>query len=262
MKALIIDASVKSSAKAGFYHDLTVKVEGGKILACKAWKHGEETLPAVGEVYELTGKADMWNGVEQFTITGYQLLEEVDRGIFAAPAPFDVDTMYAELIGLLSDHIKNKFLIGLISKFDFSYGERFTKSQAAVTHHHAYAGGLLKHTATMARIAIKVAPEYNGLNLELLLIGVLLHDIGKIKEIQNGIFSQDGVMEGHIFMSAMIAEKFMDKIDGFPSDMRQAITHMILSHHGKKEWGSPVEPATQEAKLLHLIDMMDSQVEK
>lgn len=139
----------------------------------------------------------------------------------------------------------------------------FATAPAARAMHHAYIGGLLEHTLSMAAVARFLASHYPFVNQNLLLTGTLLHDSGKTEEYRiNGTFefSEDGRLVGHIVRAVVNIEKAAAEIDFPENDLRQLV-HLILSHHGKLEWGSPVQPKTLEAILLHQIDLLDSRVQ-
>ncbi len=140
---------------------------------------------------------------------------------------------------------------------------RFADAPAARMMHHAYIGGLLEHTLSMASLANFLATHYPYVNKDLLLAGTLLHDMGKTEEY--GIdgsfdFSEDGRLVGHIVRAVIMIEQAATELDFPPEELRQLV-HLILSHHGNLEWGSPVKPKTLEAILLHQIDLLDSRIQ-
>ncbi len=142
--------------------------------------------------------------------------------------------------------------------------EKFKKSPAAKGIHHAFTGGLLEHCHSMLKIAEFVAAHYPGIDRSLLIAGVLLHDIGKIVELVGDVgvveYSVAGRLKGHIVMGCEMAARAAAKIDGFPQETLLAVQHLIASHHGRLEFGSPVVPMTPEAILLNYIDEMDSKM--
>lgn len=140
---------------------------------------------------------------------------------------------------------------------------RFADAPAARTMHHAYIGGLMEHTLSMATLANFLAGNYPYVNKDLLLAGTLLHDVGKTEEYSiDGSFgfSEDGRLVGHIVRAVVIIEKAAAELNFPEEDLRQLV-HLIVSHHGLLEWGSPVKPKTLEAVLLHQIDLLDSRVQ-
>ncbi|MFN2187298.1 MAG: 3'-5' exoribonuclease YhaM family protein [Candidatus Promineifilaceae bacterium] len=154
----------------------------------------------------------------------------------------------------------------LVSKIllDEAFLPRFANAPAARVLHHAYVGGLLEHSLSMAGVAEFLAGYYPYVNKSLLLAGVLLHDLGKAMEYDTEAgfeFTDDGRLVGHIVRAVVIIEKAAAELgDISESDLRQLV-HLVASHHGVQEWGSPVVPKTLEAVLLHQIDMIDSRVQ-
>src|SRR5205807_1896897 len=141
---------------------------------------------------------------------------------------------------------------------------RYKRAPAAKTIHHAFLGGLIEHVLSLCGLAKLTASHYGGIDLDLLLTGVVLHDIGKIYELnyERGFsYSTEGQLIGHISIAMrMLSEKLRGHPD-FPPLLRNLVEHMILSHHGKLEYGSPKVPLFPEALLLHYLDDMDSKME-
>ena len=140
------------------------------------------------------------------------------------------------------------------------HGERLRIWPAALTVHHAYRGGLLEHVLKLAETGEALAAAY-GADADLLLAGAILHDLGKLDELSyDGVtsYSLDGNLLGHITIGVMMVREAASAIDGFPADLRLRIEHMILSHHGEREQGSPVEPMTAEAFILSALDDLDA----
>jgi 3'-5' exoribonuclease len=140
--------------------------------------------------------------------------------------------------------------------------EQFAVAPAARGMHHAYIGGLLEHSLSMAAVARQLAAHYPYVNKDLLVCGALLHDLGKTLEytLDEGFArSEDGRLVGHIVRAAVMIETAAHEL-GFPAAELRQLLHLIISHHGTHEWGSPVVPKTLEAVLLHQIDLLDSRV--
>lgn len=141
---------------------------------------------------------------------------------------------------------------------------RFANAPAARTMHHAYIGGLLEHTLSMATLAEQLADHYPYVNKDLLVAGALLHDMGKALEYtveESFSFSDDGRLVGHIVRAVVMVEAAAEKLGTLSLEQRRQLVHLIASHHGTQEWGSPVVPKTIEAVLLHQIDLLDSRVQ-
>ena len=171
--------------------------------------------------------------------------------------------MVTELRGLIKELAEP--WQGLVAHIllDDDFLARYADSPAARTMHHAYIGGLLEHTLSMAAIANMLATHYPYVNKDLLLSGTLLHDMGKTEEYSiDGSFgfSEDGRLVGHITRAVILLEQAAAELD-FPQEELRQLVHLILSHHGTLEWGSPVKPKMLEAVLLHQIDLLDSRVQ-
>jgi len=164
----------------------------------------------------------------------------------------------SELVG-----IKDPVLAKLLSLFfdDGDFRQRFLAAPAAKLWHHAYLGGLAEHTLAVCRLAHAAAANYELLDHQLLLTGALLHDIGKIPEFRVTTFidySDEGRLLGHIVLGDQMLKERLAKVRDFPQEKAMRLRHMMLSHHGERERGSPVTPATLEALVLHHCDYLDS----
>lgn len=147
---------------------------------------------------------------------------------------------------------------------DPELAQRYKLAPAAMLYHHAHLGGLLDHVISLVELGDLVADHYPSLNRELLLAGLILHDLGKIDELQYSSafrYSTRGRLLGHIFLGLEIVREKIKTIAGFPAGLKDEIEHMILSHHGKLEFGSPKEPMFPEALVVHYLDDLDSKLE-
>jgi 3'-5' exoribonuclease len=147
---------------------------------------------------------------------------------------------------------------------DETFMREYANAPAARNMHHAYIGGLMEHTLSMAALANVLAGHYPFVNRDLLLAGTLLHDMGKAIEYdisKSFSFSEDGRLVGHITRAVVMVEKAAAELGDFPEDDLRHLVHLIASHHGTQEWGSPVVPKTLEAILLHQLDLLDSRVQ-
>ena len=193
----------------------------------------------------------------------------LSRDSFIVRAPIGEDVMYEEIINALKEsHTDNETeylpLHNLAIEILKRYKYVFTVSSAALLVHHNYKGGLLYHTYRMVKSANALAAIYSGLNKELLICGTVLHDIGKIMEYKTSELGETemkdlGVLYGHPFCGALIIKCMSDKKNYNPEEIKLLI-HILLSHHGKGEYGAAVAPAIPEAFAVHHIDNMDAKI--
>lgn len=194
-----------------------------------------------------------------------QPVESVDQTDFFPASLRDPEEMLSELRGIVGA-FQNAHLRTLVEAFlnDHEITRKLKLAPAGKSVHHAFLGGLLEHLLSMCTVAKLLAGHYREVDLDLLLTGVVLHDIGKIDELtydRSFGYSTQGQLLGHIQIGiSMLAEK-VRMVPGFPPRLRILVEHMILSHHGESEFGSPKQPLFMEALLLHHIDNMDSKME-
>jgi 3'-5' exoribonuclease len=211
----------------------------------------------------ISGQVNNYKNALQVNITDANITENVDAAELLPASRRSNEEMVDELrktINSLSQPWKELVSTLLLEQ---SFLIQYANAPAARIMHHAYIGGLLEHTLTMAKIADYLAEIYPFVNRDLLLSGVLLHDMGKTKEYafdDEFGFTEDGRLVGHIVRAALLIENAAAELD-FPEEKLQQLLHLILSHHGSHEWGSPVVPKTLEAVLLHQVDLLDSRVQ-
>jgi 3'-5' exoribonuclease len=190
---------------------------------------------------------------------------EVEKSDFMPATTYDVDGLWRQLLGFV-DSFNDAHLKLLLSTIlaDPAIAAAFREAPAAKQLHHAWLGGLLEHVVSLLRLADSIAPCYPILNRDLLLTGVILHDIGKVRELSWDIgfqYTIEGVLLGHIQIGAALAGRTMDSLPGFPPRLKMLVLHMILSHHGKLEFGSPKLPMIPEALVLNFIDDLDAKMQ-
>lgn len=216
-----------------------------------------------GAAVLVSGQTNNYKNALQVNITDLHLAGDIDSADLLPSSQRSRSEMINELRGLIKELAEpwQGLVAHILLADDFLV--RFADSPAARTMHHAYIGGLLEHTLSMAAIANTLATHYPYVNKDLLLSGTLLHDMGKTEEYSiDGSFgfSEDGRLVGHITRAAILVEQAAAELD-FPQEELRQLIHLILSHHGTLEWGSPVKPKTIEAVLLHQIDLLDSRVQ-
>jgi len=177
----------------------------------------------------------------------------------------NIDGMKGELT-LLKDSITEPNLRKLLDSFfnDGEFMEDFAASPASIQLHSAAVGGLLHHTLNVARLCLKAAELHPDLDRDLVLAGALLHDIGKVQSFKvtsNISQTTDGNLLGHIILGDQELTARIAKAEGFPNDLTMKLRHILLAHHGKKDWGSPVEPMLPEALVVHESDDLDAKLD-
>ncbi len=203
----------------------------------------------------------------QFTVHSLTRVDdrEVDLGDFLPSSKRDPAEMFAELRGFVAA-MTNPHLKALLEAVldDPEIARKIQRAPAAKTIHHAWLGGLLEHIVSLARLCKGVAPLYQGVDQDLVLAGVVLHDIGKIDELtydRSFGYSDVGQLLGHIHIGLAITAEKAARVPDFPARLRVLLEHMILSHHGELEFGSPKTPMFAEAMLLHHLDNLDSKMD-
>lgn len=177
-------------------------------------------------------------------------------------APRPIDEMWAELQALVA-RVTNPWVRQLLTAILERHGDRLRIWPAALTVHHAYRGGLLEHVLKIAEVGTTLATAYGADPdlVDLVMAGAVLHDLGKVEELcYDGVtsYSRTGNLLGHITIGVMMARDEMRGIEGFPADLQTRIEHLVVSHHGERELGSPVEPMTEEAFILSAVDNLDA----
>jgi 3'-5' exoribonuclease len=190
---------------------------------------------------------------------------EVDKADMLPSTTQDVATLWRQLVGFV-DSLSNADLKLLLSTVldDPALAEAYREAPAAKQLHHAWLGGLLEHVVSLCTLADRVAPHYPLIDRDLLLTGVILHDIGKVRELSWDIgfeYTIEGMLLGHIQIGAALAERTIDSLPNFPPKLKTLVLHMILSHHGKLEFGSPKLPMIPEALMLNFIDDLDAKMQ-
>jgi 3'-5' exoribonuclease len=211
----------------------------------------------------ISGQVNNYKNALQVNITDANIANNIDASELLPASQRPIEEMIAELhefIDSLNEPWKT-LVSGILLDQDVLM--QYANAPAARVMHHAYIGGLLEHTLTMAKTADFLTGVYPYINRDLLLSGVLLHDFGKTKEYAFNDefgFTEDGRMVGHIVRAIVTVELAAAQMD-FPEDDLRQLIHLIASHHGTLEWGSPVVPKTIEAVLLHQIDLLDSRMQ-
>jgi len=189
-----------------------------------------------------------------------------DLSAFFPVSARPVPEMLAELDGIIAS-VRDPWISQLLKALFVEDGDlraAFALAPAAKSMHHAFLGGLLEHTLSILGMAERACAHYRALNRDLVVAGVFLHDVGKTAELsyqRSFGYTDAGNLLGHIALEADWISRAVGKIPGFPEELRMQILHIVLSHHGRLEFGSPVLPKTPEALLVHYLDDLDGKLE-
>jgi 3'-5' exoribonuclease len=191
--------------------------------------------------------------------------DEVDKSDYFPASRRDPEEMFAELRGIIAG-IGEPHLRALLEAVfaDQEIARPFRAAPAAKLVHHAYLGGLIEHVLSLCSLCRLTAAHYQDIDLDLLLAGAILHDLGKIHELsysRSFSYSTEGQLLGHIVIGLQMVHEKLRQVEDFPPRLRTLLEHMILSHHGELEFGSPKVPLFAEAMLLHQLDNLDSKME-
>lgn len=189
---------------------------------------------------------------------------EVDPADFFAHTKENIDDLYARLLEVVAS-VGNSWLRQLLESVvrDPQVVPRLKRAPAAKIMHHAYYGGLLEHVLSLCDLCRVVLRHYPETNADLLLSGAVLHDVGKLQELsyeRSLGYTDEGQLLGHILLEYELVTKKMDAIEGFPPELKTLVQHMLISHHGQYEFGSPKLPMFREAVMLHYLDDLDSKM--
>lgn len=256
------------NGKNGMYLRLTLRDREGSLPAVM-WEGGEAVYPGLkgNPVVKVQGSVSRYHGELQVVIESITTAEgAADPADFLPTSPRARADMEAELATCLAE-IRSEPLRWLLQAFfgDPAFFAAFSTSPAAKNIHHAYVSGLLEHTLETVRFARTIAECYPAyINRDLLLTGALLHDCGKIAEYRvEGLgftLTDAGKLFGHLVLGAQMVEKRLAARPDFPLALKQELLHMVFSHHGSQEWGSPQPPKTINAFALHHADYLSAEL--
>lgn len=259
----------RGETKAGKPYLSLVLMDASGEISGRVWENAEQLMaecPA-GAVVSVVAQSQAYKGILQLRIDSLSRVadSEVDLARFVPSTPGNITQMAKELLKLAGS-VENPFLKELLLAL---FGERrlmqsFKKAPAAKMMHHAYVGGLLEHTLAVARLADSICSLYPSLDRSLLLAGALLHDLGKLKEFSFDAFpfeyTDRGRLVGHMVLGIEMIQEKINGISGFPEELGDRLKHLILSHHGRHEFGSPSLPMMQEAFALNFLDDLDAKI--
>ncbi|HKW17438.1 MAG TPA: HD domain-containing protein [Terriglobales bacterium] len=265
---VVTSKQVKPKKSGDPYLALTLADRCGQIEA-KMWDNVEDALEAFEQDDFLKVKGLLNKYKNRFQLTIHKLRKlgdsEVDFADYLPKTTKDVDELWRTL-GTFVDSFQDASLKALVRSFmsDPDIANAYRSAPAAKTLHHAYIGGLLDHVVSLFRSCDLICRNYSQINRDLLLTGAFLHDIGKIHELtynRSFSYTSRGQLLGHMIIELEMLQKKISHIANFPDELKTLLEHLIISHHGEYEFGSPKLPMFPEALVLHYLDDLDSKME-
>lgn len=268
--ALLSRKELRQDRTGKNYLDMVLTDASGSISA-KVWSGA----PAIDGDFEahgfvaFTGLVKTYRDQLQISIEKCRTVTDEDRQYgfdetqLIPSSPEDIDDLWHRLEAIYPERIGRPVLRRLVEETLEVHGDALREHPAAKVMHHAYLGGLLEHTVSMAELALQVAGHYPEIDRDLLLVGILFHDLGKIVELgamPANDYTMPGRLVGHVVIGRDLLRDRCAAIPDVPEDLRLHLEHLVLSHQGHREYGTPIEPMTVEALVLHFIDDLDSKI--
>ncbi len=264
---LLAERNMANKKDGNSFLNVTLSDRTGQVKGV-VWDQVPRIAAAVaeGDFVHVRAQVSEYRGSLQLVVKDMARVpvDQVDAGDFLAVTNRDVGKMFDRLKDM-TGRMQTPHLKALFEAFwaDEAFVGAYTRAPAAKLMHHAYIGGLLEHTLSMAVLSELIAGHYSGVDRDLLLAGVILHDVGKIRELEYSHridYTDEGRLLSHIIIGLSMLDEKLKQVPDFPDVQAQLLKHLIVSHHGSREFGSPEPPKTIEAVLLNFIDEMDSRV--
>lgn len=269
---IVSEKQLRPNRNGHLYLQLRLSDRTGTLNAMM-WNANERTYRCFenGDYLRVSGTTQLYNGALQLIARQVEKAErnEVDEADFVAIPQPRRDELAGRLTELLQ-RVERPPLRHLVEAFlaDDQLMDQFCQAPAGIKNHHAYQGGLLEHVVNLLELVQSVAPRYPDLDIELLTVGALLHDIGKTRELvyqRHLAYSDQGQLVGHLVLGVEVLNELIQQAalrsgEPFPDELAAQIKHLIVSHHGELEFGSPKVPMTLEAIVLYLLDNLDAKV--
>ncbi len=264
---LVCDKEIRTTREGKQFLRLELGDRTGTVEA-RMWDGFEDSAAAIArdDFVKIQARVELYRNKTQLSIDRLRRAElsEVDPADYFPHTAEDIEELYGRLRGFVAA-VGNPWLRHLLESVveDAEIVPKLKRAPAAKTMHHAYLGGLLEHVVSLCGLCRAVAGHYPEADADLLLTGAILHDIGKIEELsyeRSFAYTTEGELMGHITLGLELIGKKIDSIEGFPPALRTLVQHLILSHHGRYEFGSPKLPMFREALMLHYLDDLDSKM--
>jgi len=259
-------SDVRQGRGGGSYLAATIGDRSGEVTAL-VWQNVDRLREAFepGNVVSVIGQVQRYNQQLQVVVRKAESVadEQVNHDDFVRSSAVDPELLWKQLsafIEKVADENLRQLLFRIFS--DPEVERLFKVAPAARSMHHAFRSGLLEHTVSVATAARMLAPHY-GADQDLVVAGALLHDLGKVWELELGPsieYTDDGRLLGHLPMEVLFVERKIRELETFPAETRRLLLHILLAHHGEFEYGSPRRPKTPEALLVHMVDNLDSKM--
>ncbi|HUT14038.1 MAG TPA: OB-fold nucleic acid binding domain-containing protein [Thermoguttaceae bacterium] len=263
---------LRPNRNGNLYLQIDLSDRSGTIAA-RMWNANETVYKSFdnGDYVRIEGTAQLFQGAMQVIVTGLTRVDadEVNEDDFTQLASVDVEKLVARmgaiLRGMSDPHLRNLAECFLL---DDAFMAKFTRAPAGVKHHHAYIGGLMEHIVNLMDVVLRICPCYPQIDRDLLLMGAFIHDVGKVEELtydRELAYSDEGQLIGHVVIAVrMLNEKVREAErlagEAIPEETVLRLKHMLVSHHGQYEFGSPRLPMTLEAIALYLLDNLDAKI--
>ncbi len=270
---LIDSKDLRTTNNGALYIHCVLRDRTGQLLS-RIWQASQPMFDQMpeGGFLRFKGRVENYKGALQFIIDAMRPCDagSIDLSDFMPQTEEDIDVMYEQVKHVLRN-IKNPHVLQLVKQFvcDEELMARFRKAPAATQMHHAFIGGLLEHTRNVLELALLVIPRYPEVSLDLVLAGIFLHDLGKTAELNYETsfqYSTRGQLIGHIVQCTIWIEEKVKLVEAetqqaFPQEIKDTLQHLVLSHHGSYEFGSPKLPAMPEAIAIHHLDNLDAKLQ-
>jgi 3'-5' exoribonuclease len=264
---LVCEKEVRNTREGRAYLRLELGDRSGTIEA-RMWEQFE--IPAKDihrdDFVKVQARVEIYRNKPQLSLVQLRLAkpEEIDLADYLPHTAADVEKMWAQLLAYaesIGDPWLKNLVMGIIA--DPEVAKCYKRAPAAKVMHHAYLGGLLEHVISLCGMAKAVSGHYPELDIDLLLTAAILHDLGKLQELcyERAVgYTTEGQLLGHIVMELETVTRAIDKIDRFPPALKTVVQHLLISHHGQYEFGSPKLPMIREAMVFHYLDDLDSKL--
>jgi len=268
--AVVLEKDLRPKRNGGFFLALRFADRSGELDG-KVWENPEIVSQSFerNDVVKVRGAVEVYNDKPQLIVSRIRRCDskEYNAADFYSSSARDPDEMFGELRGFVT-MVQNEALRELLDLIvsDPGIGSRLKSAPAALKIHHAYRGGLLEHILSLCNLAVALCPHYPGLNLDLLIAGAILHDLGKVETLElTGIrfaYTMRGQLIEHVTLGLEILEHHASRVPEFPIQLKTILQHLLVSHHGDLDKGALRRPMFPEALALSLLDLMDARLEQ